>query len=107
MPDTKSQVSVLVVKVKGQKLQPADLAQIQEVTVEQDLFLPDSFMIRMLDVKDQPTTEGAGFFARIDKKQFSVGDSIEIKMGRETTPASVVKGEITSMDLEIYAGGQP
>lgn len=108
MPDnTKSQVSLAEILVGGKALGPTDKIQLKEVVVEQDLHLPATFAIRLLDVKDSPTKKEEGYFSRLDADQFAVGKEVEIKLGREGTPATVLKGEITSLDIDIAAGGTP
>jgi phage protein D/phage baseplate assembly protein gpV len=104
--DPRTQTSTAWVKVNGQALPPAVAARIAEVSIEQDLVLPDAFMIRLHDVEDAGSGQQTRF-PTANSNLFEVGQDIEIGMGREEQPRSNLKGEVTSIDLEARADGLP
>ena len=72
-----------------------------EVTVEQDLFLPDACTIRLADIQDQPTLSAEGYFTLLDSDALAIGAELKVKMGSEDTPEEVFDGEITAIELEV------
>lgn len=105
--DRRSQTSPIWVKVDGTDLEPDVLARVAEVTIEQDLVLPDSFAVRLRDVDDRPGQQEQRRFHLLDTDQFPIGAAIEIGMGREAHPRRVLTGEITSLELETRGDGAP
>jgi len=104
--DPRTQTSSFWVKVNGQNLPPEVFGRIAEVSIEQDLVLPDAFTLRLHDVEDS----GAGKqtrFPTANSNLFEVGQEIEIGMGREEQPRSNLKGEVTAIDLEARTDGLP
>lgn len=102
----RTQTSSFWIKVNGQDLPATIFGRVVEVTLEQDLVLPDAFLIRLHDVEDS----GSGTQTRFPTANgdlFKVGQEIEIGMGREEHPRSNLKGEVTAIDLEARADGIP
>jgi uncharacterized protein involved in type VI secretion and phage assembly len=97
--------SWLGIKIDGQPLADDVFAQIFDVTVEQDLILPDSFAIRIQDIATLPDEQR--LFPLADADTFKVGREVEILMGLEAAPRSVLKGEITSLELEMRGESLP
>ncbi len=105
--DPRTQTSTLWIKVDGSELPPAELGQIADLTIEQDLVLPDSFGIRIHDVDDRPGQAEQVHNRLLDQDRFPIGASIEIGLGREETPQAVLKGEITALDIDVRSDGIP
>src|SRR5438270_7967311 len=72
-----------------------------DVSVEQDLFLPDACTLRIADITDQPALSAEGYFTILDNDTFSIGATLVVKMGHEDQPAQVFDGEITAIELEV------
>jgi phage protein D/phage baseplate assembly protein gpV len=103
--DTRTQTSHQVVKLDGQPLAQNVLANVSEITIQQDSVLPDAFCLRLHDIDTSPNHQG--FFQIADSDQFAIGKEVQIGMGREDTPQPVLIGEITSIELEVKADGLP
>jgi uncharacterized protein involved in type VI secretion and phage assembly len=105
--DPRSQTSSIKIKVNGVALDADVASKVAEVTIEQDMVMPDTFAIRFHDIV---TAQGSGsqtLFPLADRDEFRIGKEIEIAMGREDLPGSALKGEITSLELEARADGLP
>lgn len=102
-----SQVAIVV---NGAALQPVDLGQLVDVTVEQDTALPEAFAIRLRDQRDlgsQGAEGGAeGYFGLLNSDRFRIGHQVEIKLGRGGTGLrTILKGEITSLEMDARPEG--
>jgi uncharacterized protein involved in type VI secretion and phage assembly len=97
----------LWIKVDGTDLPPAELSQVVDVTIEQDLVLPDALAIRIRDKADQTGQQEQVFCKQLDEDRFPVGGTIEVGLGREAQAQRVIKGEITSLELDAKADGAP
>jgi Rhs element Vgr protein len=104
--DVRAHTSTLVIKLDGTMLPDAVFADIFDVVVEQDQILPDTFAVRFHDVDSDPT-EVQKLFPLTDSDQFRIGRELEILMGHEDRPTSVLKGEITALELDMRADGLP
>ncbi len=101
---TKSQLSPIKLKLKGQLLADQVMSAIEELVVEQDLTIPDAFTIRILDTSDESSQSSQGFFGLTSAHPFAIGDTVEIFMGFEESEGqtdSVLKAEVTSIELEL------
>ena len=100
--------SIPYIKVEGGFIPPEKMDLIETVLVEQGLHLPDMFEIRLNDIKDSTNQQlQMDLFGIIDQDFFGVGKEVEILVGREQTPESVVKGEITATEMEADGNGPP
>src|SRR4051812_18687772 len=102
-----TQLSPIWVKVNGVALEPNEISQVVDVTVERDLILPDRFSIRVRDAGDQPRQLQQTHCVMLDNDRFPIGAKIEVGVGREEKPVSLFKGEITTLELEIRETGEP
>jgi len=105
--DPRTQTSVCSIKLDGSELRQEIFDNLAEVTIEQDLILPDAFAVRFLDISTQPGSELQTLFPLLDGDEFRVGKSIEIGLGRESAARSVLHGEVTGLELEMRADGVP
>src|SRR5215216_6828766 len=101
--DTLTQTSHLTCSLSGQPLAQDALASIVDVTIEQDLVLPDTFAVRLHDVSD--STGHQQYFPMADGDMFGVGKELQIGLGREASPAPILVGDITAIELEARADG--
>ena len=99
--------SKLLIKVNGTKLPEEQKRRVLETVVEQSLHLPDMFVIRLHDVGDDNQPDRASYFKMLDQDTFAVGREVEIEMGHQDEPKPVMKGEITSVEVEISQGQGP
>jgi Rhs element Vgr protein len=105
--DARAQTSSALIKIDGAMLPDQVFADVFDVTVEQDLVLPDTFALRIHDI-DTRTQQGAQqLFPLADGTQFRIGREIEIWMGREDRPGQILTGEITALELDLRADGLP
>lgn len=95
------------IKINGADLAADQIRRVVEVSIEQSLHLPDMVMIRLHDVGDDANSRQVAFFKILDDNAFPIGGAIEIAMGRNETPATVFKGEITAVDLEVSGEQAP
>jgi phage protein D/phage baseplate assembly protein gpV len=107
LSDPRSQTSSVKIKVNGQLLGPEAAARVADVTIEQDMVLPDTFAIRIHDIANHGGASAQTLFPIADTRDFRIGNEVEIAMGREDQPDSALKGEITSLELEMRADGLP
>ena len=103
----RTQTSPLRIKVDGADLPAPDMVQVLDVTVEQDLVLPDAFAIRIRDTNQRPGQDEQAIFAVLDGDRFPLGAEVEILAGRETAPAPIVRGEITSLEVDCRGDSAP
>src|SRR3954470_23353824 len=97
--------SIFHIKLNGAKLPAEQYARVSEVVVEQSLHLPDMVVIRLHDVGKDMTA--SPLFSTLDREVYAVGQQIEIGFGREADPVTLMKGEITSVELEVEEKQQP
>ena len=100
-----SEVYAFLIKVNGQAL-TADVAdQVLDVTVEQDVAIPEAFTIRLRDQKPLSGQSSDNYFTLLNSDQFKLGASMEIGMGDPNGPKTVFKGEITSIEADARMDG--
>ncbi len=99
--------SNLHIKVNGSHIPTDQMRRVSEVVVEQSLHLPSMFIIRLHDVGDDTNPGQTSYFKMIDQNVFKIGMAVEILMGREESPSSVIKGEITSVEMDVNLGHPP
>ncbi len=85
------------VLVAGQPLDPTLAPLLQEVRVEDNLVLPDAFLIRLSDPG----------LKHIDSHPLEVGVEIEIRLGGPDAKmlTSLIKGQVTAVEPEFRADG--
>jgi phage protein D/phage baseplate assembly protein gpV len=105
--DPRTQTSPVWVKLNGEELSEDIVGQIVELRIEQDLVLPDAFTLRILDIADQARQAQQENFPLLEGDKFAIGKSIEIGLGHEEKPAPVLKGDITSLEMEAHGNGRP
>lgn len=99
--------SQVYIKVNGSHIPTDQIRRVSEVVVEQSLHLPSMFIIRLHDVGDDSNPGQTSYFKMLDQNVFKIGLAVEILMGREESPTSVIKGEITSVDMDVNLGHPP
>jgi phage protein D/phage baseplate assembly protein gpV len=106
---TRSETSAFSLKVNGAELPPGELGQVVDLTIEQDLILPDAFTIRLRDIADEPGQLHQVSFPILNRQppRFGVGSSVELGLGHEEQPDRVLRGEITSLELDARGDGSP
>lgn len=103
----KELTSAVHIKLNGSNLPDDQIRRVSEVVVEQSLHLPSMFVIRVHDVGDDTNPGQTAYFKLVDQNAFKIGDEVEIQMGREASPATVIKGEITSVEMDVNLGHPP
>jgi phage protein D/phage baseplate assembly protein gpV len=103
----RTQTSPLRIKLNGADISPEQMAQVLDVTIEQDLVLPDAFAVRFRDTNQRPGQDEQSLFGFLDDDHFAVGGEFEVLSGREDNPASILKGEITSLEIDARADSAP
>src|SRR4051794_23941103 len=85
------------VKVGGQTLDPTLAGRLLEVRVQDNLMLPDTFLVRILD----PGLE------HVDSNPLDVGAEVEVLFAGsdQNTRTSVLKGQVTSLEPEFGPEG--
>ena len=104
---TRTQTSPVRIKLAGQDISPDEMAQLLDVTIEQDLVLPDAFTLRFRDSDQRPGQDEQSVFAFLDGDRFAVGAEVEILSAREEVPASLLKGEVVAVEADARADGAP
>src|SRR5579875_2570761 len=99
--------SVVHIKINGSYLADEQMRRISEVVVEQSLHLPDMAVLRLHDVGDDTNPGRTTYFKTVDRGPFNIGDALEIAMGREETPTTVFKGEITAIEIDVNLNHPP
>ena len=102
----RSETASLWVKVNGTELSADELGQILDVALEQDLVLPDSFAIRIRDILVQSNQQQKNF-PMLDGDRFPIGADIQVGMGHEQAAQPVLKGQVTSLELDARGDGNP
>jgi phage protein D len=96
MSRTPNLVAGVSVKVGGQALDPS--ISIAEARVQDNLLLPDAFMIRLLDPD----------FELVDGSTFEIGAKVELQFAAASTPGSsdgIFKGEIATLAPQFEKQG--
>lgn len=101
MADKHLSTSQVHIKVNGSPLPEAQMRRVNDVVVERSLHVPSMFVIQLLDVGDDANQQRAAFFRILDQDAFAVGYEVQIDLGRESDPKTVIKGEITSIEVEV------
>lgn len=104
--DAKSFTSIVHLQVNGSDLSASQIQAVRTVVVEQSLNLPHMCTVELYDIGD-PGGGQSAFFGLTDGSTFSIGSSLNVLMGREESPESVFKGEITGLDLDVGLGEHP
>jgi phage protein D len=95
----------LTVTVNGAMLQGTELGQIVDVSVEQDVHLPEAFAIRLRDTRDLGAQSAEGYFGLLNDDRFALGAAIEIRMGRDGNSQSIMIGEVTAVEMDARPSG--
>ena len=88
-------------KVNGTNLTAEELGRVGEIVVEQSLHLPDMFVIRVRDVGSASDPFNMGVFNALDQDTFPIGAEVHIDLGRGAEPSTVMKGEVTALELSV------
>jgi phage protein D/phage baseplate assembly protein gpV len=99
--------SNIYVKVNGQDLPPEQLRAISSITVEQNLYLPDTCTVMLRDATSTQDPQAVSHFALADQNVLPIGADIEIGMGRNQAAQKVFDGEVTGNDLDVAFGEAP
>lgn len=96
MSVTETQVAAAEVRIQGTLLGP-ELENLVELRLEQNLMLPDAFLLRIADPMLQ----------LMDGNTFLIGNSFEFSFAgpQDRRPKPVFKGEITSLEPEFTQEG--
>jgi phage protein D/phage baseplate assembly protein gpV len=105
--DPRVQTSPFWIKLNGTELPEVVTSQIMDISIEQDLVLPDAFTLRVRDIADQPKQLEQSNFPLLEGDKFQIGSSIEIGLGFEEHPEPILKGDITSLEMEARGDGAP
>jgi len=103
MSSTGPSVAECDVMVNGTPLPEGTLSYLMEVTVDQSVELPSmfSFLLASSDAQAQPV-------AWMNKvSAFAIGDAMEIKLGYHNKLATLIRGEVTSLEPEFSASSLP
>ena len=90
-----------IISIDGSPLAAAKADSILSLEVERNLYLPSSFCIRFSDGGAAVSGASPSLALANDTSFAQIGAAVEISMGYGATPASVFKGEITSVELDI------
>lgn len=96
-PGRTAGIAGVEVTVAGQPLDPRIAPLLQEVRVDDNLTLPDAFLIRFSDPG----------LKHIDANPFKVGAEVEVKMASPDANrvTSLIKGQVTAVEPEFRADG--
>ncbi len=97
-PDpTKDGVAGVEVRIQGIPLDPQLAAQLSEVRVEENLMLPDAFMVRIADPD----------LKHLDAPQFEIGNEVEILFAPPQAGGlqTLTAGQIAALEPEFSTGG--
>jgi phage protein D len=95
-PQSTRLLDVCVVHLAGSPAPPELQSAFDEVTVEDDLYLPDIITIRLTD----PDLKWA------DSMQLAIGTEVEVRLGDQRSQTTVGIGEIVALELD-WEAGQP
>lgn len=108
IPTTQMLLPTLNVKLDGSNLADEAMKRITEVVVEQSLHLPDMFVIRLHDFGDDSNPGQHTLFKIITQDTFAIGKKVEILTGWSgATPTAIIKGEITSVEMDATLDHAP
>lgn len=95
MPESSELASQLKIKIDGTEVQPDVMGNVLTVVVDQHVFLPDMFTIRIQDPE----------FEIIDNGPFDLTKEIEISAEtQEGESCELIKGEITAIEPSFQEG---
>jgi phage protein D/phage baseplate assembly protein gpV len=95
MPESSALASQVQIKIDGSEVQPEVMANILALTVDQHVYLPDMFTIRVQDPE----------FEIIDNGPFDLTKEIEISAEtQEGESFDLIKGEITAIEPAYQEG---
>ncbi|HEX7313601.1 MAG TPA: contractile injection system protein, VgrG/Pvc8 family [Pyrinomonadaceae bacterium] len=95
-------IPVFEILVNGSALPVEPALHVVHVSVEEDTELPGMFSLEIVASDDMDEA-----FAWVDDELFSVGNSVEVKMGYADDLASMFKGEITGLEPSFSAHRLP
>jgi len=95
------------IKINGSALGQAQLGRIIEIVVEQSLNLPDMFVIRLSDVGAESDPFSMSLFTALDQAVFPIGAEVQIEMGMNSSLETVMKGEVTGMEMSVTEDSMP
>ncbi len=105
---TQMLLPVVHITLDGSDLSDEAMHRVTEVVVEQSLHLPDMFVIRLHDFGDDTNPGQHTLFKIVSQDTFSIGKMVEILAGWQGSGvSSIVKGEITSVDLDATLDHAP
>jgi phage protein D/phage baseplate assembly protein gpV len=90
-------VAGIEVRLGGQALEPKVLQKLIEVRIQENLMLPDSFLMRISDPD----------MKQVDSSVYEIGAEVEILLAsaQEGSLQPVFKGQVTALEPEFSAGG--
>jgi len=103
----RTQTSPVRIKRAGADISATEMDQVLDVTIEQDLVLPDAFAIRFRDSEQRAGQDEQSVFAFLDGDRFAIGTEVEILSGREDVPISILKGEVVAVEADARSDGAP
>ncbi|HXB63718.1 MAG TPA: VgrG-related protein [Solirubrobacteraceae bacterium] len=94
---TKGVVAGIEVRLGGQALAPTVLQKLIEVRIQENLMLPDTFLMRISDPD----------MKQVDSAVYEIGAEVEILLAsaHEGSLQPVFKGQVTALEPEFSAGG--
>lgn len=95
------------VTVNGVAVSDTNLERIVEIVVEQSVYLPAMFTIRLMDVSTANDPGEVTDFGMFDADAFPIGAEVDIQMGEMSSLSTVIKGEITGLELDANADSPP
>ncbi|MEP7120838.1 MAG: hypothetical protein ABJE95_08015 [Byssovorax sp.] len=102
MTSTPSSTPVVRVTIEGADLPMTAYDDLFEVSVIDDLEAPSMFTLKLTTWDD-----AARALTWVDDARLSIGNDVEIGLGYAGDVATVIAGEITSLELEMAAGEIP
>lgn len=95
MPESSELASQIKIKIDGSEVQPDVMANVLNLVVDQHVYLPDMFTIRVQDPD----------FELIDNGPFDLTKEIEISAeNQEGASFDLIKGEITAIEPDFQEG---
>jgi phage protein D/phage baseplate assembly protein gpV len=94
---TQGVVAGIEVRLGGQALEPKVVQKLIEVRIQENLMLPDSFLMRISDPD----------MKQVDSSVYEIGAEVEILLAsaQEGSLQPVFKGQVTALEPEFSAGG--
>src|SRR5688572_11375628 len=81
------------IAINSQMLEPHELSQVLDLSVEQDVALPEAFTIRFRDSRDLKAQGMEGYFGLLNSDRFRIGAAVEVRLGRGGPSQSMLIGE--------------